>query len=141
MRPAMTARVPSRRRANVHLYCPVCFAEISGDQQDAPCPVCGATPDEWRQRDYTDRLIHALRHPNPEVRMGAIISLGNRREARAAVPLAECALAHPIDVVQALAIVEALWNIAPSPERDQPLNLLAGHPARAVRRAVAGKEA
>jgi HEAT repeat protein len=124
----------------MQFYCPVCFAEIAGDQQDAPCLVCGAVLAEWRQRDYTDRLIHALRHPNPEVRIGAIISLGNRREPRAAVPLAECALAHPIDVVQALAIVAALRTISPSSERDQALELLAGHPARAVRRAVAGKE-
>ncbi|ABU59951.1 MULTISPECIES: HEAT repeat domain-containing protein [Roseiflexus] len=123
----------------MHLYCPLCFAEIGEDQQDAPCPVCGATPDAWRRRDYTDRLIYALRHPNPEVRMGAIISLGNRREPRAAVPLAECALAHPVDVVQALAIVEAIRNLQASPERDEALNLLASHPARVVRRAVAGK--
>lgn len=125
----------------MQFYCPVCFAEITGDQQDAPCPVCGATPAEWRQRDYTDRLIHALGHPNPEVRMGAIISLGNRREPRAAIPLAECALAHPIDVVQALAIVDALRTIEPSPERDRALTLLAGHPARAVRRAAVREKA
>jgi len=121
----------------VQFYCPVCFAEIAADRRDEPCPVCGAVPDEWRQRDYTDRLIHALRHPNSEVRMGAIISLGNRREPRSAIPLAECALAYPIDVVQALAIVEALYTIPPSPERDQALDLLASHPARAVRRVAA----
>lgn len=125
----------------MQFYCPVCFAEIAEDQQDAPCPVCGVTLEEWRRRDYTDRLIHALRHPNPEVRMGAIISLGNRREPQAAVPLAECALAHPIDVVQALAIVEALRTIEPSLERDRALDLLANHPARAVYWAAAQEKA
>lgn len=117
-------------------YCPVCFAEIDPEEQHDPCRVCGAVPAVWQRRPYTERLIHALRHPVSEVRMGAIISLGNRREPQAAVPLAECALAHPVDVVQALAIVEAIHNIQPSPERDRALTLLADHPARAVRRAV-----
>jgi HEAT repeat protein len=121
----------------VQFYCPVCFAGVAADERDAPCRVCGARIEEWQRRDYTERLIHALRHPNPEVRMGAIISLGNRRDPRAALPLAECALAHPIDVVQALAIVRALHAILPAPERETALDMLAAHPARAVRRAVA----
>ncbi len=118
-------------------YCPVCFAEIDPEEQHDPCRVCGTVPAVWQQRPYTERLIHALRHPVSEVRMSAIISLGNRREPQAAIPLAECALAHPVDVVQALAIVAALCNIQPSPERNRALELLASHPARAVRRAIA----
>lgn len=120
----------------MQFFCPVCFAGIAADERDAPCRVCGARIEEWKRRDYTERLIHALRHPNPEVRMGAIVSLGNRRDPRAALPLAECALTHPVDVVQALAIVRALRMIPSTPEWDMALDMLAAHPARAVRRAV-----
>jgi hypothetical protein len=64
------------------------------------------------------------------------IPLGNRRDPRATFPLARCALVHPINVVQALAIVRALHTIS-APERDTALDMIADHPARAVRRAVA----
>ncbi|MBO9324540.1 MAG: HEAT repeat domain-containing protein [Roseiflexus sp.] len=121
----------------MQFYRPGCFAEVAADERDTPCRVCGARIEEWERRDYTERLIHALGHPNPEVHMGAIISLGNRRDPRAALPLAECALAHPVDVVQALAVVRALHAIPLAPERDMALDMLATHPARTVRRAVA----
>ncbi len=120
----------------MQFFCLVCFAGMAADERDAPCRVCGARIEEWKRRDYTERLIHALRHPNPEVRIGAIVSLGNRRDPRAALPLAECALTHPVDVVQALAIVRALRIIPSTPERDTALDMRAAHPARAVRRAV-----
>jgi HEAT repeat protein len=122
-------------------YCPACFAEIPFADRDKPCAVCGTVAAEWaRTRSYTERLLHALKHPNSEVRMAAIISLGNRREPLAAVPLAECALAHPIDVVQALEIVRSVSKLPAAPERATALALLAEHPARAVRTAVAAFE-
>ncbi len=119
-------------------YCPACFAEISFADRDKTCTVCGTVAAEWeRTHSYTERLFYALTHPLSEVRMAAIISLGNRREPLAAVPLAECALAHPIDVVQALEIVRSVRKLPVGPERATALTLLAQHPARAVREAVA----
>jgi hypothetical protein len=47
--------------------------------------------------------------------MAAIISLGNRCEPLTAVPLAECALAHPIDVVQALETVRSVSKLPAAP--------------------------
>jgi HEAT repeat protein len=119
-------------------YCPACFAEVPFADRDKPCAVCGTVADVWvRTRSYTERLLHALRHPNSEARMAAIISLGNRREPVAAMPLAECALAHPIDVVQALEIVQSVRKLPAGPERATALAMLAQHPARAVRAAIA----
>lgn len=68
--------------------------------------------------------------------MGAILTLGNRGEVQAALPLAQCALAYPIDVVQSLEIVRSLRKLPNSPERAAALALLLHHPARAVRRAA-----
>lgn len=119
-------------------YCPACFVQVAFADRDKPCSVCGTSASEWeRTHTYKDRLMHALAHPNSEVRMAAIITLGNRREPQAAVPLAACALAHPIDVVQALEIVRSVRKLPTGPERAMALALLAQHPARAVCEAVA----
>ncbi len=116
-------------------YCLVCFAEIPPGSR--LCPACGRNIDAWaRETPYTQRLIHALGHPHPQVRMAAIISLQHRADPAAADPLAECALAHPIDVVQGLAVVDALSHLPASPQVRDALRRLAGHPARAVREAA-----
>ena len=85
---------------------------------------------------YSSRLIHALNNPHSEVRMGAILSLGERGDIDAARPLADCALHWPTDVVQGLEIVRAIGLIPPSPERKDALGRLIFHPSRPVRRAA-----
>lgn len=121
----------------MQFFCPACFAELPASDPEQPCPHCGVVASAWEAgHSYTERLIHALGHPNPEARMGAILTLGNQAEVRAAIPLAQCALAHPIDVVQSLEIVRSLHKLPTSPERAVALALLIDHPARAVRRAA-----
>ncbi|MGQ9667277.1 MAG: selenium-dependent molybdenum cofactor biosynthesis protein YqeB [Anaerolineae bacterium] len=101
------------------------------------CPACGVDIAEWEQsHTYTERLVHALRHPNPEARMSAIITLGNRGDAGAALPLAECALAHPLDVTQGLAVVESIRRLPRGAEKQAALRLLRRHPSRLIRQAV-----
>jgi HEAT repeat protein len=120
----------------MHVFCPGCFAEAG--LADRPCPRRGGVAPAWEARPgYTARLIHALRYPHPEARRGAIITLGNRRDVRAALPLAECALAHALDSVQGMAIVCSLGKLPDGPARAAALARLAGHSARAIRRAVA----
>lgn len=118
-------------------FCQWCCAPIPADAVAQPCPRCGAVAAEWdATHSYTERLIQALCHPNAEARMGSIISLGNRGDPRAALPLARCALAHPSDVVQGIEIVRSLRKLPAGPEHAAALHLLLRHPARAVRRAV-----
>jgi HEAT repeat protein len=120
----------------MHFYCPICFAEL--ERLATICPVCGTDIPEWENRlTYTERLIQALQHPNPEARMGAIITLGNRREAAAALPLAHCAFAHPTDVVQNLAILKSMQQLPAGPQRRQALAMLTQHPAQIIRKIVA----
>lgn len=117
-------------------FCPLCFERLSPN--DAFCPACGGDVGAWsRRHSYSERLINALRHPISEVRMGAIITLGKRRNAVAALPLARCALAYPSDLVQNLEIVHSIKALPPSAEREAALALLAAHPARAVRAGAA----
>lgn len=85
--------------------------------------------------DYGDKLIGALKHPLAEVRMRAIITLGWRGDGRAALPLLEIALSHPVDVVEGLAIVESLAGLGLSGQTALAA-LVERHPAHAVREAA-----
>lgn len=108
-------------------YCPACFAPV--ERGVVHCPVCGVNIAEWEQgHTYTERLVHALRHPNPEARMSAIITLGNWGDAGAALPLAECALAHPLDVTQGLAVVKSIRRLPWGAEKQGPWRCCAGIP-------------
>jgi hypothetical protein len=114
-------------------YCPACFAEIS--KEASVCPVCGVNIQQWEKEhiSYDDCLIHTLKHPNSEARMGSIITLGNRKDVKAAIPLAECAFAHPIDVWQDMEIIRALRKLPKSPEKETALKMLLEHPGRVIR--------
>ena len=66
--------------------------------------------------------------------MRAIIALGMRHESGTALPLAECALRHPLDVVGGIEIIYALKIFGTSIEGLHALEILANqHAAHAVR--------
>ena len=118
-----------------HHYCPLCYAEIPIGS--IICPACRRDIEGWeRSTPYYDRLIWALKNPHSEVRMGAILSLQNHRRAGAAVPLAECAMNWPIDVVQGMAVVEAIAKLPGSAEKTAALRQLQQHEAHAIRAAA-----
>jgi hypothetical protein len=69
--------------------------------------------------------------------MRVIIALGLLREKWAEAALVECALRHPIDVVEGLEIVNSLRLIAEGGSGLTALRTLVDkHPARPVRRAA-----
>jgi len=94
-------------------YCFHCFAELSVSCE--VCPYCGANPAEL-SGNYVQRLIHALYHPLADVRMRAIIALGLKGETQTTGELANCALRHPIDVIEGLEIVRSLKQIGETVE-------------------------
>lgn len=117
------------------IYCPACFGRIPHDAQT--CPLCGASLARMSARDYKEKLLAALAHPLAEVRMRAIIALGERGEPDAAAALIACALGHPADVVEGLEIVRSLARI----DSGQPClaalrKLVRSHPSRPVRSAA-----
>lgn len=116
-------------------FCLECFALIPAEAQ--VCPHCGKDQERLRQKDYRAKLLHALQHPLSEVRMRAIIALGWQGEPDAASDLVECALRHPIDVVEGLEIVRSLARIESRyPGRGALERLMAQHPAHAVQEAA-----
>lgn len=60
-------------------YCPACWQEVPAEA--TRCPACGADLTD-AAADYTDKLIAALRHPEPFTRRRAAYVLGLRRDAR-----------------------------------------------------------
>jgi hypothetical protein len=117
-------------------YCGECFAwfKLSSDM----CPRCGAIASGLSERDYGEKLLHALQHPLANVRLRAVIALGRRARADVAEALIDCALRHPTDVIQGLEIVDGLERIARRhPETVRALQRLAKeHPAHIIREAA-----
>lgn len=67
--------------------------------------------------------------------MRAILALGLRGETNAGDALVECALRHPGDVVEGLAVVATLIRLGDS-GRDALARLGESHPAHVVREVV-----
>jgi HEAT repeat protein len=113
--------------------CPACFRLIPAEA--GVCPACGADLVALSARDYREKLLAALQHPLDDVRMRAILVLGLRGESDAADALVECALRHPIDVVEGLAVVGTLTRLG-AVGRAALLKLAECDPAHAVREAA-----
>lgn len=113
-------------------FCLACFAPLA--QEADTCPACGTRMTEFSERNYKEKLIHALLHPLADVRMRAIIALGWRGEPETADALVSCALRHPSDVVEGLEIINSLDRIKNAMVRQAALiTVQMHHPAHAVR--------
>lgn len=114
-------------------FCPVCWAEVVANQQI--CGQCGAdTERAWEGKGYVEKLMAALRHPEPTTPIRAAWLLGALR-AREAVPLLmELAQSSP-DLFLREAAVEALGRIG-GPGPVELLRALAHSESVLVRRAA-----
>jgi hypothetical protein len=113
----------------------MCFEPLP--EAAAACAACGASLADCSARGYRDKLIAALKHPLADVRMRVVHALGLRRDVQAAPALVDCAMAHPVDVVQGLLIVGALARIhAQDPATGALERIAAEHPSRPVAEAA-----
>jgi len=116
-------------------FCPKCFRMMSIEQEI--CSACKAPVAAMSAREYTEKLIGALEHPLADVRMRVIIAMGMRGDAEFARRLADCALRHPIDVIEGLEVVTRLRKMQQGESRQKALQtLVKGHPAAVVRNAA-----
>jgi len=114
-------------------FCPECWRNFPEDVDR--CPNCGfAIRGSWDAKDYVDKLIAALRHPEQGTPIRAAWILGRLREIRAVGALTELVSRTP-DVYIATAAVSALGEIG-TPEALAFLRTLGDHPARMVRAAA-----
>jgi len=117
----------------LRFFCPNCWADFAQDLDF--CPDCGCDiRRSWDSKDYADKLIAALWHPEQGTPIRAAWILGKRREMRAVGALIEL-VRRTGDVYVATAAVEALGEIG-APEALAFLNALGDHPAQMVRAAA-----
>jgi HEAT repeat protein len=114
----------------MRFYCPRCWRDF--DRDVPQCPHCGLDIREfWKSKDYVEKLIIALEHPEKETPIRAAWLLGQLKDTRAVLPLIDL-VKKTEDVYIARAAVNALGEIDTS-EARQFLGTLAHHQAKMVR--------
>lgn len=99
------------------------------------CPYCGLDIHGfWKSKDYVEKLIVALNHPEPETPIRAAWLLGELKDPRAVEPLIRL-IKYTEDVYIAQAAVEALGKFE-TPESLHFLDTLVHHPVKMVRDTV-----
>jgi HEAT repeat protein len=114
----------------MRFYCPRCWVNFSQDL--TICPNCGLNIKEfWKSKDYVEKLITALDHPEKETPIRAAWLLGQLKEPRGVQPLIDL-VKKTNDVYIARAAVQALGEID-TPAACQFLETLTGHRVKMVR--------
>jgi HEAT repeat protein len=88
-------------------YCPSCWNEV---RNGSDCPSCGADVGQFASESYEQKLIRALRHPEPTVPIRAATVLGMLGSQAAVEPLIDVALSNADPYIQEAAAT-ALGNI------------------------------
>lgn len=115
-------------------YCPGCWRDFGEDR--ATCPHCGLDIHAfWDSKDYVEKLILALNHPEPTTPVRAAELLGRLRASQAIEPLTRL-VGESGDVFVVRAAIRALAAVGTADAREF-LETLTSHPARWIREAVA----
>lgn len=83
-------------------YCPSCWAEIPDVSK---CPSCGADVQALALEHYEEKLIRALRHPEPSTPVRAATILGELSSKAAVEPLIELVSSSHDPYIQEAGIV------------------------------------
>jgi hypothetical protein len=87
---------------SVTYFCPSCWSEVG---TATICPNCGADLQDFSSRSYEEKLIIALRHPEPTVPIRAATILGELGSQAAVEPLIEVATSVDDPYIQEAAVV------------------------------------
>jgi len=97
------------------VYCPYCWLEI--DQGATLCPRCGANLAD-DHRDYIDKLISALHHPEPFTQRRAAYVLGLLANPRSVKALATLLTEDEADPYVRAQAAEALGAVSTEQARS-----------------------
>jgi len=113
----------------VQFFCPSCWEEVA--EASSKCPYCGVEIESfWDRRDFVEKLIQALRHPESQTPVRAAWLLGQLGDPRAVGPLVDT-VRRTTDVFLGRAVVEALGRIDSDEARVFLLTLI-DHPVRMI---------
>ena len=121
-----------RPRMSLTYFCPSCWNEVG---PVATCPQCGADPGGFARESYEEKLVRALRHPEPTVPVRAATILGELRSRAAVEPLIDVATRVEDPYIQE-AVAEALGRIGDT--RARPCLVRLGREGAVRVRAAAG---
>jgi HEAT repeat protein len=111
-------------------FCTKCWHEVS--ETATICPNCGDNiPERLAHRDYADKLIAALDHPEATTPIRTAWILGERHEKKAAPELSRLVRTSSDTFLVAIA-VEALGKIG-GPEALTTIHWAEDHPSSLVR--------
>jgi HEAT repeat protein len=114
-------------------YCPGCWKDFEKDF--IRCPFCGLNIHVfWSSRDHVEKLILALRHPEPSTPIRAAWLLGKTKDPRAVAALIDL-LKTTRDIYIARAAVEALGETG-APDAELFLENITTHPVTMIRKEV-----
>ena len=82
-------------------YCPSCWREVGSA---SVCPACGTELQSLSGESYEEKLIRALRHPEPTAPIRAATILGNVRSRAAVEPLIDLAILSTDPYIQEAAV-------------------------------------
>jgi soluble P-type ATPase len=112
-------------------FCPNCWSDFV--ENLTHCPCCGQNIEEfWQTKDFVEKLIVALDHPEPETPIRAAWILGKLREERAIDPLISL-IERTQDVYIACEAIKALSQLDNRRTRQFLKNIENTHPAAMVR--------
>ena len=97
------------------IFCPSCWGEC--ETQEKVCPKCGADLESFDKRGFSEKLISALRHPEPLTAVRAAWILGQIKEKAAVPQLIEVLSSSPDPYLQEAAAL-ALGKIGDSKAAD-----------------------
>jgi predicted amidophosphoribosyltransferase len=61
-------------------YCPNCWKELPGAREI--CPNCAQRISSWDEKAFTEKLMQALSHPEPETPVRAVHILGEKKRRK-----------------------------------------------------------
>ncbi len=113
----------------MRFYCPGCWSEFEEDLQ--VCPHCGLDIYQfWKSKDWVEKLVNALHHPEPSTPLRAAWLLGRLRDPRCVSALMEI-VKETKDIYLARTAIRALGEIGGS-EVVLFLRTLAQDPAKVL---------
>lgn len=96
-------------------FCPFCWNEIK--ETDKVCPYCHSELAGYHSRNFEEKLINALNHPERETARRAAYILGRLKSANAVKKLAEL-FGLTRDPYIKVEVLEALYYIGTEEARD-----------------------
>ena len=116
-------------------YCPSCWYDVQ--KECYICPACGFDIRAFfENKDYVDKLVVALSHPDAATPVRSAWILGQRREERAIEPLYNLAR-HSPDLYVVAAAVKALLDIGTA-ESLARASVFSEHPSIMIRNLFMG---